>query len=209
MQLKRPLVVEPVGVALEALSKPLDWAALFGNDNPVELEIGCGKGTFITQQASARPQRNFFGLEWANFYWRYTADRLRRNGCERNARVVRADAKFFLRDYVPDGSLAAVHIYFPDPWPKARHHKRRLITQEFLEQVVRVLAPGGRVQIVTDHADYWQQIEAAVRASPLQIVDYEPPSGASAGEVAGTNFERKYVVEGRGFFAIAGVKPED
>lgn len=206
MQVKRPLIVEPVGVALEALPRPIDWSALFGNHNPVELEIGCGKGTFITGQAAARPQTNFFGIEWANFYWRYTADRLRRNGCERNARVVRADAKFFLRDYVAEGSLAAVHIYFPDPWPKSRHHKRRLITPAFVEQVLRVLAPGGRVQIVTDHADYWQQIEAAVGGSPLKIVEYEAPLSAAKGEVAGTNFERKYVVEGRGFYAIAGSK---
>ena len=206
MQVKRDLIVEPVAVTPELLPRPVGWPALFDNDNPVELEIGCGKGTFITQQAVARPQTNFFGIEWANFYWRYTCDRLRRNGCAKNARVVRADAKFFLRDYVADGSLAAVHIYFPDPWPKARHHKRRLITPAFVEQVVRVLAPGGRVQIVTDHADYWARIEAAVRASPLEVVEYEPPGSAGEGEVTGTNFERKYVVEGRGFFAIVGRK---
>jgi tRNA (guanine-N7-)-methyltransferase len=107
---------------------------------------------------------------------------------------------------VPDDSLAAVHIYFPDPWPKARHHKRRLIQPAFLGQVHRVLAPGGRVNIVTDHPDYWGQIEPVVRASPLGVADYQPPAGIGEGEMVGTNFERKYIPEGRSFFAISAVK---
>ena len=208
MQVKRELVVEPIGVYEESLPRPIDWAQLFGNSNPVELEIGCGKGTFITGQAVARPMVNFFGIEWARFYWRYTCDRLRRNGCAANARCIRADAASFLRDYVPADSLAAVHIYFPDPWPKARHHKRRLIQPAFLEQVRRILAPDGRLQIVTDHSDYWAQIETDVRASPLSVVEYEKPGGAAEGETVGTNFERKYLAAGRAFHAIAAVKQE-
>jgi tRNA (guanine-N7-)-methyltransferase len=206
VQAQRELIIEPVGVEQESLPRPLDWATLFGNDHPVELEIGCGKGTFMTQQALARPQVNFFGIEWARFYWRYTCDRLRRNGCSANARCIRADAAFFLRDFVPAGSLAAIHIYFPDPWPKARHHKRRLIQPAFMEQVHRVLAPGGRVNIVTDHPDYWAHIDPVVRASPLAVVEYQPPAGAGEGEVVGTNFERKYIPEGRTFNAISAEK---
>jgi tRNA (guanine-N7-)-methyltransferase len=89
-----------------------------------------------------------------------------------------------------------VHIYFPDPWPKKRHHKRRLIQAPFLLQVERILEPGGRVQIVTDHEEYFRQMEEVVAGSPLKVVDY------AAGEV-GTNFERKYRKEGRKFYAIA------
>ena len=107
---------------------------------------------------------------------------------------------------MPTDSLAAVHVYFPDPWPKARHHKRRLIQPAFLELVRRALAPGGRVQIVTDHPDYWAHIEPTVRASPLRVVAYETPGSAGEGEVVGTNFERKYIAEGRAFHAIAAVK---
>lgn len=205
MQVRRELIVEPIAVTEESLPRPVSWATLFGNDNPVEMEIGCGKGTFITGQARARPDTNFFGIEWARFFWRFTCDRLRRNGCF-NARCIRADAPFFLRDFVPDDSLAALHIYFPDPWPKARHHKRRLIQPAFMEQAHRVLSPGGRVQIVTDHPDYWAHIEPVVRSSALRVTEYETPASAGEGEVVGTNFERKYIAEGRAFHAIAAVK---
>lgn len=206
MQVKRELIIEPIAVYEETLPKPIDWAGLYGNENPVEMEIGCGKGTFITNQAQLRPEANFFGIEWARFYWRFTCDRLRRNGCEANSRCIRADAGTFLQDFVADASLAGLHIYFPDPWPKVRHNKRRLVQPPFLEQVHRVLVSGGRVQIVTDHPDYWAHIEPTVQASPLEVAEYVNPGSAGEGEVVGTNFERKYIAEGRTFNAIAGVK---
>jgi tRNA (guanine-N7-)-methyltransferase len=202
MQTSRPLIVEPVGLEQAQLPKPIDFAALFGNANPVELEIGMGKGTFLTEQAKARPDVNFFGIEWARWFWRYASDRLRRSGAA-NARTIRAEASFFLREFVADHALAVVHIYFPDPWPKARHHKRRLIQPPFVKELQRVLIPGGRVQIVTDHKDYFEQIEQAVRGSTLTVIDYNRPGSAAEGEFVGTNFERKYRRDGRPFFAIA------
>lgn len=206
MQTRHELVVEPIGVEPETLPRPIDWAALFGNANPVELEIGCGKGTFITRAATTHPDVNYFGLEWARFYYRYTADRLRRNGCEANARAARAEAAWFLAELVPEASLQTIHIYFPDPWPKAKHHKRRLIQPAFLEQVWRALVPGGMLRLVTDHPDYWAHIEPTVEASPLRRVDYPKDAEAGEGEVVGTNFERKYIPEGRTFHAIAAVR---
>jgi len=205
MQSHRELIVEPIGLDVEGLSRPIDWAALFGNANPVEMEIGMGKGTFLTDQAKARPEVNFFGIEWARWFWRYATDRLRRNNCL-NARTVRAEAGFFLREFVATGSLTAMHIYFPDPWPKARHHKRRLIQPAFLREVERVLVGGGRVNIVTDHADYFEQIKEAMASSPLREIPFDRPRSAGEGEFVGTNFERKYRREGRPFFAIAGEK---
>ena len=208
MQAHRELIVEPVGLSVDALPRPLSWSALFGNDHPVELEIGMGKGTFITEQAKARPEVNFFGIEWANWFWRYASDRLRRNGCA-NARTVRAEANYFLSEFVPEGSLSVLHIYFPDPWPKSRHHKRRLIQEKFLPVMRRVLAPaGGRVQIVTDHKGYWEEnIEPLMRAAEgFTVVDYNRPGSAGAGEFVGTNFERKYARENRPFYAIAAVR---
>jgi tRNA (guanine-N7-)-methyltransferase len=202
MQTKHPLVVEPIGLDLQTLSRPLDFPTLFGNSKPVEIEIGSGKGTFLLEQARARPEVNFIGVEWANWYWRYASDRLRRAQLL-NARTVRAEAAFFLREFIPPASISAVHIYFPDPWPKARHHKRRLIQPPFLDLVARVLAPGGQLQIVTDHTDYFEQITAAIIASPLRPIDYRPPPTAADGEYVGTNFERKYRRAGRPFHAIA------
>jgi len=207
MQSRHDLIVEPIGLDADALPRPLNWSALFGNDHPVELEIGIGKGTFITEQARAHPEINYFGIEWARWFWRYASDRLRRNACM-NARTVRAEASWFLAELVPDASLAVLHVYFPDPWPKKRHHKRRLVQPAFMPIVLRVLAPGGRLQVVTDHQGYFEQsIEPAIRGSSLSIVQYSRPGSAAEGEFAGTNFERKYRREGRPFYAIAAVKP--
>ena len=207
MQAHRELIVEPVGLDVDALPRPLVWREVFGNDHPVELEIGSGKGTFLTEQAKARPEVNFFGIEWARWFWRYASDRLRRNGCL-NARTVRAEAGYFLAEFVPPGSVSVLHVYFPDPWPKARHHKRRLIQPKFMPLVERVLAPGGRLQVVTDHQGYFEEnIEPSVRgAAGLKVVDYNRPGSAGEGEFVGTNFERKYAREGRPFYAIATVR---
>jgi tRNA (guanine-N7-)-methyltransferase len=207
MQSNHPLVVEPVGLDVDSLARPVDWRALFGNAHPVELEIGMGKGTFLVEQAKARPEVNFFGIEWARWFWRYASDRLRRAGCA-NAHTVRAEAGFFLREFVPPGSLSVLHIYFPDPWPKARHHKRRLIQPAFMPLVNQVLKEGGRLQVVTDHQGYWEEnIEPTVRqAAGLTVVEYNRPGSAAEGEFVGTNFERKYRREGRPFYAIAAVK---
>lgn len=205
MQTNHPLDITGIGLEVDTLPKPLDWATLFGNANPVELEIGMGKGTFITDQAKVRKDTNFFGIEWARWFWRYASDRLRRNGCT-NARTVRAEAAFFLREYVQPATLSVLHVYFPDPWPKARHNKRRLLNPAFMDLAHHVLIPGGRLQIVTDHKDYWDFIEPNVKGSKLTPVEYSRPGSANEGEFVGTNFERKYRREGRPFYAIAAVK---
>jgi tRNA (guanine-N7-)-methyltransferase len=206
MQTNREMIVEPIGLDVETLPRPLVWRELYGNDHPVEIEIGMGKGTFLTDQAKARPEFNFFGIEWARFFWRYASDRLRRHNCT-NARTVRAEAGFFLNEFVEPQSVAVLHVYFPDPWPKARHHKRRLIQPKFIPVVRRILKAGGRLQVVTDHKGYWEEnIEPTVRdAEGFTVVDYNRPDSAGEGEFVGTNFERKYRREGRPFYAIAAV----
>jgi tRNA (guanine-N7-)-methyltransferase len=205
MQSSKDLIVEPIGLDVDSLARPVVWSQLFGNNHPVELEIGIGKGTFLVDQAKARPDTNFFGLEYARWFWRYASDRLRRNGCL-NAHTARAEAAYFCKEFVADGSLSVVHIYFPDPWPKKRHHKRRLIEPGFLSQARRVLRPQGRLQIVTDHEDYFRQIQDVVGGSGMSLIEYDRPGSAEQGEFAGTNFERKYRRQGRPFFALAAVR---
>src|SRR5205085_12668065 len=104
MNSNHPLVVEPIGLDVDRLPKPIDWAQMFGNSNPVEMEIGMGKGTFLLEQAKARPEVNFFGIEYARWFWRYASDRMRRAHCP-NARTVRAEAGYFLHEFVRDASL--------------------------------------------------------------------------------------------------------
>ena len=180
------------------------WFAPERRDRPVELEIGSGKGTFLVQQAALLPEVNYVGIEWSMPFWRFAADRCRRRGLE-NVRLLRAEAGAFVQQSVPDASLRQVHIYFPDPWPKTRHNKRRLIQAPFLRELYRVLESHGMIRIVTDHDDYFQWIldHAGQVTSLLGQVPFDRPAGAGAGEVVGSNFERKYQRQGRPFHALA------
>ena len=197
-----------VGLTAEQLppfdAGPLDLRSWFPQPGaPLELEIGSGKGTFLVQQASKTPHINYIGLEYAKAFWRYGADRCRRHGLT-NARLVYVEAGAFLRSYCPDGVFRQVHVYFPDPWPKARHHKRRLIQTPVYREIHRVLEPAGLLRIATDHGDYfaWMREHLAPVAELFEELPFESPASAGEGELVGTNFERKYRREGRPFHAM-------
>ena len=194
------------GLVPEAVPRPATGAVLFGNDRPLELEVGSGKGTFLLAESEARPEVNFLGLEYARRYWIFSADRLRR-GERENARVVLAEAAAFLREFLAEESLSAVHVYFPDPWPKTRHHRRRLLSAPFLRLLATRMKPGARLSIATDHREYFDKIVAAVREAGLREVDFRRASAALDAESVGSNFERKYRREGRIIYMIAATKP--
>ena len=107
--------------------------------------------------AEATPQRNFIGIEYARAYAEFAADRLRRHE-QTNARLVHAEASWWVRCHVADAALAAVHVYFPDPWPQARHHKRRLIQAPFVSLLASRIAPGGYLHCATDWQEYAEQM---------------------------------------------------
>ena len=181
---------------------PVDLRAIFGNARPVEVEIGSGKGTFLLARAAARPELNFLGIEWARAYCHYTADRVRRASLT-NVRMLRADAKHFFRGCLADASVWRLHVYFPDPWPKRRHHRRRLIQPDFVEQARRTLKVGGQLIVVTDHAGYFEQIRRVLGDAPGFARIGFPKMTGGADELVGTNFERKYIAQGRAFYSIA------
>jgi tRNA (guanine-N7-)-methyltransferase len=181
---------------------PLDFGAMFGNTRPVELEIGCGKGTFILARAQARPEVNLLGVEWARAYCLYAADRCRRAGVA-NVRMLRIDAALLVSKLIAPQSLWRIHIYFPDPWPKARHHRRRLIQPAFVARLHELLKPGGQLLIVTDHLDYFKHIRRVVAAATGFVSVPFPQMGDTQGELVGTNFERKYIAQGRPFYKAA------
>lgn len=206
----KKLDVGSIGVEQSALpaldAGPVDLRHWFGPEGlyrPIELEIGVGKGTFLLEEAKTRPEVNFVGVEYAKAFWRFAADRMRRHGVQ-NVRLVHVEAGLFLRNFVPAGSLRQVHIYFPDPWPKKRHHKRRLIQESFLRELHGKLEAGGMVRLATDHEEYfhWMEDEAAKVADLFTRGDFERPTGAADGELVGTNFERKYRQEGRRFYGM-------
>jgi tRNA (guanine-N7-)-methyltransferase len=173
------------------LPGPLDWEAIFGRPGPVEIEIGSGKGGFLVDAATRSPDTGFLSIEWAGSYAEGLRDRIRRRDL-RNVRVVRADAGRLLEEAVPAGSVRAVHVYFPDPWPKKRHHKRRLVTTAFAGAVAEALEPGGELRFVTDHGEYFDEAKAVLDAEP-RLEAAEVP----ADMVDLTNYERKYRAEGR------------
>ncbi len=180
----------------------LDLPAVFGNSRCVEAEIGTGKGTFLLARAAARAELNFLGVEWAKAYCCYAADRVRRAGLS-NVRMLRADAAHLFRTCLADRSLWRVHIHFPDPWPKRRHHRRRLIQSAFLADLRRVLAPGGQLLIVTDHIDYFRHIERVLACTAGLARTPFPKMADASGQIVGTNFEKKYIAQGRAFYVVA------
>lgn len=182
----------PPASPLLAPMPPVVWHDIFANDHPIEIEVGFGKGLFLTTQGEARPGVNFLGIEIERKYTLVGADRLARRKLG-NVKVCCTDARWFLRERVVPGSVSAVHVYFPDPWWKTRHRKRKLFTRDFAEQCVRVLRPDGLLHFATDVEDYFVESLDIVREVPALTMLPTPEAPAEGL----TNFERKYREEGR------------
>jgi tRNA (guanine-N7-)-methyltransferase len=173
------------------LSPSIDWRQLFGNGNPVEIEVGMGKGLFLLNSALARPGTNFFGIEIVRKYQLYATTRfaIRRLA---NVRTVCADARWVLRRFVPPASIEAVHVYFPDPWWKARHKKRRVFTPGFAADAARVLREGGRLFVASDVEEYFGVMSGILRAmAAFREARSEMSAGKPEAAEFQTNFERK------------------
>ncbi|MHC4620593.1 MAG: tRNA (guanosine(46)-N7)-methyltransferase TrmB [Planctomycetota bacterium] len=198
-----------VSLKAEDLDGKMDFVRLFGRTGPVHIEIGSGKAAFLLNQARARPNADFLGIERANKYYRYAVDRIGRWGLE-NVRIIRIDAVAFLADFVPPHSVDCFHIYFPDPWPKKRHHKRRFFNAPNLELLIRALKTGGTIRAATDHAEYFEVITQLFRTNEnrLEPIEFLPAAGAGQNEWVGTNFERKYLKENRPVYTIAVSKKQ-
>lgn len=203
------ITIDTITVAPEALPERTDLRGLFAQDAPIELEIGSGKGTFLLRQAKAHPERNYLGIEWANKIYKYAADRFARWGLS-NVRIMRADARHFVMHRLAPECLDALHIYHPDPWPKKRHHRRRMIQSDFIVAAVAAMKLGARLAIQTDHAGYFEQIQEVMgKAEGLIEVPWADEEFGTVGEDIKTNFEIKYEREGRQFYRLAFRKIEN
>lgn len=167
---------------------PSEW---FGRRAPLEVEIGAGKARFLIDAARANPAHDFLGVERALAYYRICRDRIARSGLD-NARALRADGRL-LAEALPRASVRVFHVYFPDPWPKKRQKKRRLLDGLTLEMLADRLEPGGLLRIATDHADYGSTLGplaegvAAFERIGWDALPAPPP----------THYELKYREEGR------------
>ncbi len=153
MSQRMSLITSPVFVPEAQLKKAGSFAAMFGNDNPLVLEIGCGIGDFVIQVAERHPERNFVAIDIFNQGCRQTCSRIEASGLK-NIRMMRIEARYLLHHYLGKDSLQAIYINCPDPWPKKRHRKRRLLNKDFLNLALYCLQSGGVLNFTTDFVDY-------------------------------------------------------
>lgn len=158
------------------VAQPLDLDLAFGRAAPKILEIGFGMGDSTATIALAHPENDYLALE---VHTPGVGNLLKLIDTQQitNIRIMQHDAVEVLRDMIPDGSLDGVHIFFPDPWHKARHNKRRLIQSPFIARLLQKLKPGGYIHVATDWQDYAEQMLAVLSAEPLlanTVTDYAP-----------------------------------
>ena len=191
-----------IDIDVNSVAVPLLWTQIFGTDRPVHVEIGSGKGRFLLKLAAERPDISLLAVERAGKYHKLVCDKAGRRGL-RNVRLLRTTAEDLLFRLLPPDSVDALYVLFPDPWPKKRHHKRRLFSPEVTEAVVRFLKPGAPLLVKSDHPAYAEVIETVLHQT--QGLKPTDPEEAFSG-LPLTGFETKYVVEGRKIHAFSMVK---
>jgi len=178
-------------IELRSILEPLNVAEYFPKTQPLEIELGCGDASFLFNYAQAHPERNFIGVERLGGRIRKLDRKGRRAGLA-NLRGVRIESGYFLEYLVPPKSATALHIYFPDPWPKRKHLKNRFINERFTEIAQRVLVPGGIVYLRTDHTDYFEQMTSVFGAAK----DFRPIETPEELSAVLTDFEAEFLKQG-------------
>ena len=172
-----------------SLTQPLNFSEIFSQTAPVEIDLGCGDGTFLTAMARENPSHHFLGTERLLGRVREACRRIARLGLK-NARVLQMESSYLVGNLLPAGSVTTFHLIFPDPWPKRRHHRRRAVTREFLFSIHRALVEGGLFHVATDHADYFRAIEKIVMATDIFAI------WSAQNTFPSTSFEQKFVARG-------------
>lgn len=162
---------------------PLDLETIYGRSAPLEVDLGCGDGSFLVEIAAANPARDFLGIERLHGRVRSARRKIILRELT-NARVLRVETSYAVGQMLPAESVALFHLMFPDPWPKRRHWRRRVVTADFLTSVHRALVPDGLLRVVTDQIDYFREIERLAGQSTQFVIgaDQEPPRPPSTFE---------------------------
>ncbi len=194
-------------LALDVLASPAAWDQLVPAGATIEVEVGSGKGLFLQSAAAERTQHYFLGIELAVKFANRAAERLA-NSNLMNAKMLRGDAQVFLRDTVPTAAVTRMHVYFPDPWWRNKHKKRRVLNDQALLDIERSLKPGGEFHFWTDVLDYYELICALVMDSTTLIgPKFIPERPASHGMDYTTHFERRARLNGQPIYRALFVKP--
>ena len=171
----------------------LDCAQLFGRVARIHVDLGCGDGSFLQALASAHPDWNFIGVERL---LRRVKKSDRKAALLPNVRIIRSETMFFLKYLLPSDSVDSFYLLFPDPWPKRRHHRRRLVTPEFLDTIWNGLTAGGLLHLATDHDEYHVAIRKLLNRTPKFVrSDSESPLPA-------TTFEKKFAGAGVSIYRL-------
>jgi len=185
------IIAERLVYDLPNILEPVNLRCLFPQEQPLEIELGSGDGSFLTSAAAKCPERNFIGVERLLGRVQKTERKGLRAGLS-NMRIVRIESAYFLEYLLPRHSSTAIHIYFPDPWPKRKHRRHRLINERFPTLAAQALVPGGTLYLRTDDSDYFAQMKsvfAAVRGFQAELT---PEALASLV----TDFERDFNAQG-------------
>lgn len=191
-----------IDIDVNSVTVPFQWPQIFGVDNPVHVEIGSGKGRFLLQMAAEHPEVSLLAVERAGKYHRMVCDKAGRRGLE-NVRLLRTTAEDLLFRLLPLESIDALYVLFPDPWPKKRHHKRRLFSPDVTAAMVRCLKPGAPLLVKSDHPAYAEVIEDVL--DHTVGLERTNPDEAFSG-LPLTGFESKYVREGRKIHAFSMIR---
>lgn len=178
-------------LTVDQLSRPVSAEAYFGRSGPLEVEVGSGKGLFLETQTQRHPDRLYIGNELAFGYARLAAFRLAKAGVS-NGLMIQGDGLKLFREWIPDATLDAVHVYFPDPWWKERHRKRRVMQPVFIADIQRTLKPGGRLHFWTDVEEYYETTcQLIAEHSSLVGPVFVPEPPAEHDRDYRTHFERR------------------
>jgi tRNA (guanine-N7-)-methyltransferase len=179
------------------IEPPICWEHTFGNTAPVEIEIGFGKCGFLLAIAAHQPTINFVGIESSRKYYRKGVTKVQRTDLK-NIRLLWGEAVHFFKRYVPDHSVATIYINFPDPWPKRRHAKRRLLKVEVVELLARKLIPNGGIEIATDVEPYMCQIQEVFRTNNMyEMLSYQTSNPHGKMGLYCSDYELMFLKEGK------------
>lgn len=192
---------------LDFRPEPLDLATLFGNTNPAYLEIGFGNGESLAQMARRHPDRNYLGVEVHRPGVGHLLLKLEEFGCD-NVRLIRHDAVEVVQQMLPAACLSGVYLFFPDPWHKKRHHKRRILQPTFVDALARVIRAGGLFHAATDWQDYAEQMLATLGADSRRFENATGAGGfcARPADRPLTKFERRGQRLGHGVWDLIFIR---